>query len=101
MTEARPGNIPFSVKRLVTRAVVLPLLLAAIVAGLFAWQVNYLLATNRAVEHSDDIVDRGTHLQKLLIDMETGLRSYVITKQPEFLQPYNEALDPTQSELDA
>lgn len=101
MTEALPVTFPFSVKRLVTRAVILPLLLAAVVAGLFAWQVDYLLATNRAVEHSDDIVDRANHLEKLLVDMETGLRGYVITKQASFLDPYAAALDPTQTELGA
>lgn len=45
------------------------------------------------VEASSEIEDNGYQLEKLMLDMETGLRGYLITGNDDFLAPYNAAVD--------
>jgi len=87
----KPGALPPAFRRLVTRSVALPLALAIIVAVLFLLQVIWLLEADAAVRHSDQVIDRSNTVQKLLVDMETGLRAYVLTAKPIFLEPYTKA----------
>jgi PAS domain S-box-containing protein len=82
---------PATFKRILTRAVVLPLVLLALLSGLFYWQIKRLLDTASLAEHSDQVLSKANRAQALLIDMETGLRGYVIARQPQFLEPYNNA----------
>lgn len=77
-----------SFKRLIFRAAVLPVVLLLALAGVLVWQVNQLLRTTSQVEHSDLILANANELQRLMIDMETGLRGYLITDDTEFLAPY-------------
>lgn len=50
-------------------------------------QFNYL------VEHDLNVLQNAQKLHKLVVDAETGLRGYVITKKDGFLEPFNNALD--------
>jgi len=93
---------PSTFKGILIRAIVLPLILLALVTGLFLWQIRRLLDTVGWVEHTDQVIASANNSQKLLLDMETGFRGYVITGQQEFLQPYNQAsqlINPSLSEL--
>ena len=45
----------------------------------------------RRVEQYDQIIDNAQRIQMFMVDMETGLRAYVITEQPQFLEPYENA----------
>jgi CHASE3 domain sensor protein len=74
--------------RRMNRAVFLPLLLMAVVAGALASQVSRLLAAGRGVDHTDRVLARVHRIEKLLVDRETGLRGYRLTGDPAFLQPY-------------
>lgn len=78
-------------RRTLTRAVILPLVLTAALAALFLWQVTRLLDATRWVEHTDEVIKQANSTQKLLVDSETGLRGYLITGKPEFLEPYDTA----------
>ena len=91
--------LPADFKRLLSRSVALPLALAFLVGGVFVWQVTMLLAVNQRVEQSDQIIDAATRLQMLLIDMETGLRAYVITEKAAFLEPFDKAMAPLNGTL--
>lgn len=89
-------------KRVLTRAVVLPLFFLAIIAGLLLWQINRLLDAARWVEHTDQVIAQAYDAQKLLVDMETGLRGYLLTGNKVFLEPYNSAtatIDNTMGDL--
>jgi PAS domain S-box-containing protein len=79
-------------RRLLNRSVVLPLILTLALAGMFLWQINQLLSAARWVEHTDEVIARAYNTQKLLVDLETGVRGYLITHNPTFLEPYNVAL---------
>lgn len=43
------------------------------------------------VEHTDQAIAQANHTQKLLVDMETGLRGYLVTGNQNFLKPYRQA----------
>src|SRR3954467_13917711 len=79
-------------RSILARAVVAPLLIMALLAGILLWQIDsYRLAT-RAVITSDRTIAQANRLQKLLVDMESGLRGYMLTGVDSFLDPYNQAL---------
>lgn len=76
---------------MLTLAVLPPLVLTAILAGLFLWQISRLLSPSQWVEHTDEVIERANRAQRLLLDMETGVRGYLLTGRQEFLEPYNRA----------
>src|SRR6185369_12822998 len=90
-TDSAPRLQTAELRRSLSQSVVLPALLAVAVAGLFLWQIGRLLATSRWVDHTDEVIAQANHAQKLLIDMETGERGYLITGRPAFLEPYRDA----------
>ncbi|HEU5102267.1 MAG TPA: PAS domain S-box protein, partial [Roseiflexaceae bacterium] len=79
-------------RRTLTTAVVAPLILMALLAGALLWQINSYRTATRAVIQSDRTIALANQLQKLLVDMETGLRGYLLTGADQFLEPYSQAL---------
>jgi signal transduction histidine kinase/CHASE3 domain sensor protein len=53
-------------------------------------QVNQLTSAMEWVRHTDHVIAEANHTEKLLIDMETGLRGYLVTGNTEFLEPYEQ-----------
>ena len=78
-------------KRLLVRAVVLPVLFLALLAAVLVWQVVRLLETSQWVDHTDRVIAQAQKTLKLLVDMESGQRGYLLSGQSLFLQPYNHA----------
>ena len=90
-------------KRHLRLAFIVPLLLAAALGSVFALETHYLRHAMQEVEHSYLVQTRSRSLLKLLLDMETGLRGYLLTGEEHFLQPYRTAVTqvgPTMEELD-
>ncbi|MDQ3688381.1 MAG: CHASE3 domain-containing protein [Acidobacteriota bacterium] len=79
-------------RRILLRAVVLPLVLLAIVAGVLLWQISRLMASAKWVEHTDQVIAQADDTLRLIVDMETGLRGYLVTGKKDFLEPYERAL---------
>jgi signal transduction histidine kinase len=79
---------------LATRAMAASFVLAALVALVFAVLVlassNLRSATKREAR-SKDVTAATLQLEKLVLDVETALRGFVITGKDRFLQPYLEA----------
>jgi PAS domain S-box-containing protein len=85
---------------LLTRTIVIPLgIMLLLIAGFIA-QTQALLNATRWVDHSDLVIAQAHQIQTLLIDMETGVRGYLLTGDPVFLQPYNQARSGIASEFD-
>ncbi len=87
----RPLISELRFNRLLTRAAVLPLVLMAMLSALLIWQVNHLLHVFEWVNHTDTVIARANISQKLLLDMETGKRGFLLSGDPKFLQPYSDA----------
>jgi signal transduction histidine kinase/CHASE3 domain sensor protein len=89
-------------KRKLSRIVALPLVLLLPLAGVSLWQIKLLLSAMERVNHTDRVIARANQMQKLLLDIETGGRGYVLSGEKEFLEPYENAIaviEPTLSEL--
>src|SRR5471030_3341772 len=51
------------------------------------------------VEHTQKVIKTSNNLLQLTIDAETGMRGYVATSKPVFLDPYNAAIPNITSDL--
>ncbi len=78
-------------RRRLIRAIALPIILLLLLSGVSIWQITRLLSAMQWVDHTDRVIAQANHLQKLLLDIETGVRGYQLTGSSEFLQPYQQA----------
>jgi signal transduction histidine kinase len=79
-------------QRLVISAILIPIALLIGIAVLLIGQINRLLVVAALANHSDDVIATANDLQKETIDLETGLRGYLVTGEPDFLDPYVRSL---------
>ena len=89
MSRRREGSISLQT-RLVAASAVLAILVAAAFVVLILSLATLREATRQEAE-SRDVTAQALMLQKLVLDVETGLRGYVITGQESFLEPHNAA----------
>ncbi len=73
------------------RAVILPFVLMAIVAGGLALQLERLSGTAATVERAERVIAQADEVLKRILDQETGVRAFLVTRDRSFLQPYVEA----------
>jgi signal transduction histidine kinase len=86
----RWADLPVRTKVLILLSLPLGALLACVISGiLLGGQANDQLTNAR--QTSNAITGLNNKLQ-LLIDAETGVRGYAATRNPVFLQPYDQAL---------
>ncbi|MBT5093611.1 MAG: HAMP domain-containing protein, partial [Halobacteriovoraceae bacterium] len=50
--------------------------------------INDSAVTSKWVKHTQLVISEARLLAKLILDMETGERGFIITNKPEFLEPY-------------
>ncbi|HKJ37310.1 MAG TPA: CHASE3 domain-containing protein, partial [Anaerolineales bacterium] len=76
---------------------IVTIVLMIVITAVVLINLNALTADfNFLVEHDQPVLSNAALLEKLTVDMETGLRGFVITGKDEFLEPYfsgNEAFD--------
>jgi signal transduction histidine kinase len=76
------------------RMIVASLVLAVLVAGVFVVLIRAVSAVDDArlrEAHSKDVEAATVGVEKLVIDLETGLRGLVISGNPRFLEPWAQA----------
>src|SRR5689334_2935946 len=78
-------------KRKIFSTIGLPIILLLSLSGISIWQINRLLSVMNWVEHTDQVIAQAHLTQKLLVDLETGVRGYQLTANLEFLQPYQQS----------
>src|SRR3954451_17910234 len=69
--------------------------LALVVAGLFLFMVGAIRTEHDAARQaraSEDRIAAAIEEQKLVVDLETGLRGFMITREERFLGPWNDAV---------
>lgn len=77
-------------RRLLRRTVLLPFVAVLSLAGTLFWEARNLNSALYWVDRTDQVVASSNRLYRLLIDMETGVRGYLVTGDDVFLQPYYE-----------
>jgi len=65
-----------------------PILLLSAVSLIGYINSNALIDSSRWVYHTQDVINRGHQLEKLIVDMETGERGFLITGNEAFLEPF-------------
>ncbi|MBA1228740.1 response regulator [Pseudomonas viridiflava] len=78
-------------RKLLGRNVGLPLGVGVLSAVFFILLISYLLSAIQWVEHTDRVINNTNRSMKLSIDMETGMRGYLLTGDQHFLDPYEVA----------
>lgn len=66
----------------------LVLSLITIVAIMQSNSINSLLVTSRWVNHTHEVIEKGNTFVKLMVDMETGERGFLIVGKENYLEPY-------------
>jgi PAS domain S-box-containing protein len=74
--------------RVLIRAALLPLLLMAILSAILIWNIFGLLRVFVWVERTDRTIEQANLSEKLMLDMETGKRGYLLSGDPIYLEPY-------------
>lgn len=87
MSTTSPSHAAFH--RLLVRSATVPVVAVTVLAGVFLAQVVYLLSAARRVDHTNQVIAEANQLLRLLVDGETGVRGYLITGDPAFLEPYH------------
>ena len=70
---------------------VLPTFLTLSALGNWAWSRQQERTASEGVTHTENILKESSQLLTLLVDAETGVRGYGLTKDTAFLEPYEEA----------
>ncbi|MBS1960693.1 MAG: response regulator [Bdellovibrionales bacterium] len=76
-----------SFKKILVRNVALPLMLTILLCGVFVALLNNLLGANRELLESANLQALENATLRSIIDSETGLRGYLLTGTPEYLEP--------------
>ncbi len=82
---------PEDFQRLLGRNLKLPLAGGVLGAVVFVALIVYLLWTISWVEHTDRVTRNAVEVQRRSVDMETGMRGFLITGDDSFLEPYDSA----------
>jgi signal transduction histidine kinase len=86
--------------RIVAAGTILLVLIAGGFAGLFL-AIGDLRSADAHVSQAATELRAANRIERLLVDMETGLRGFVITREERFLDPWNEGRDAFPREVDA
>ena len=79
-------------RRTLLKVAMVPVGLMAAVAVLLVWQIAHLLSDSNLVAHSDLVLAQAYDVQKLTVDLETGVRGFLVTGDEVFLEPYTRSL---------
>ena len=80
-------SIPLKKKLLYS--VALPLAFLVTIAVLSIWIIGRMKSANHWVDHTHKVMGEANLILGSAIDMETGMRGYLLAGKEEFLEPYN------------
>lgn len=80
------------VERRLRRAVLIPLTVALIGTLIFLGIIQRLLGETEALRHSEEVIATAEQIRQLAVDMETGVRGYLLTHDQRFLAPRSRAV---------
>jgi PAS domain S-box-containing protein len=80
--------------------VLLPLVLLLFLAVVMAWQIQRTLREQRRIDHTDRVTAQLNEIERLVVDQDTGLRGFQLTRDPTTLEPYQNAEGALHAALD-
>ncbi|HTF95995.1 MAG TPA: response regulator [Cellvibrio sp.] len=88
-------------RRILARNIVLPLLFGVVNAVVFIVLIVFLLNAFRWVERTEAVLAKSNEVSRLMVDMQTGLRGFLITGEDAFLNIYRAARPRVEPEITA
>jgi PAS domain S-box-containing protein len=85
--------------RLLLRLLVLPVAALAVLAIILGYGLQRVQESADLVDRADVVILHANRLIKLMVDEETGLRGFLLTLNPVFLEPLHEADNQIDSEF--
>lgn len=77
--------------RLLLRLLALPVAALTLLALILGYGFNRVEQDARAVDRSDQVIAHANRLTRLMVDEETGVRGFLLSHDPLFLQPMHDA----------
>jgi CheY-like chemotaxis protein/CHASE3 domain sensor protein len=93
-------NDPGAFRRILVRNVTLPLAVGLASALLFIVLIAYLIQSQGWVEHTDLVISRAYATEKSDLELETGLRGYLLAGDPRFLDNFERTMVAVRSEVE-
>jgi len=94
-------TVAFSIGRKISAAFGLILVLFVVLGIVVLRNVaNMSRQFEFVVEHDAPVIANARQLEKLIVDMETGQRGFIITSNEEFLEPYNKGIEAFEKIID-
>lgn len=87
MTDVLTGDQK-AFRRILMRNISVPLVAGFVTSLAFIGLILYLLSVMTWVEHSERVIGTTNEVSKLAVDMETGMRGYLLTGEDSSLEPY-------------
>lgn len=78
-------------RKLLSRNVSLPLGVGVVSAVFFLALITYLLSVIQWVQHTDRVINNANEAVKLTVDLETGMRGFLLSGDEHFLDSYETA----------
>ena len=67
-----------------------PLILLILLAGVAYYSIDTIIETDRAVDRTNTVLSNAAAIVRSAVDMETGMRGYLLSGKDEFLEPYHD-----------
>src|SRR5580692_6927308 len=74
-----------------SRLTILPLAVLGLMCLVLSYGLYSVEQRSLAVDDADLVIAHSNNLMKFMVDEETGLRGYLLTKNPVFLEPFQAA----------
>jgi methyl-accepting chemotaxis protein len=92
MMKSKKGNVTMF-KNLSLRLKIMlgscsPLILVVILGTVCWFGIRSLLQSSNSVDHTHVVIEEAMHIEGAAVDMETGMRGYLLAGQDGFLEPY-------------
>ena len=78
-----------------------PLTLLLVIGGISLYSIDKIVTTNGWVQHTNRVLASSSGIVGSAVDMETGMRGYLLAGEEGFLDPYNSGETATFAAIDA
>ncbi len=78
-----------------------PMVLLLILGGVSVFSISTIVETNKQVDHTYVVLGDAAAIVSSAVDMETGMRGYLLAGQDGFLDPYRGGEEATYSGITA
>lgn len=65
-----------------------PILIFVVLGIIVLSGINSMVRTNESVAHTHEVLTQSSEIMKSMVDMETGMRGYLLSGDEVFLEPY-------------